>query len=138
MSGAQKVVGLEIVGGSSVSVPWKHGMNAQQVLEVAFNSLRGTGELSYALQYFGDPLGYLVVMINETYESFMSSTHPFFFWEFLVNGVASPTGIDGTILHAGDMVTFELQTYDAVTHAGSTLKAKFESRLRATAGAPLP
>jgi hypothetical protein len=126
-------VSVSVVSGPSISVPWVPGMNAQQALEAAYDALKAKSEFTYALQYFGSQLGYLVVMINETYESFMSAAHPFFFWEFLVNGKPAQTGIDGTNLNPGDSVTFELQTYDAQIHAHSTVKAKLDSRLRAGA-----
>jgi hypothetical protein len=130
MGTAQGQVTVSVIGGPTVSVDWTPGMNVQLALEGAYDVLKGQSELTYALQYFGSQLGYLVIMINETYESFMSSSHPFFFWEFLVDGTPSQTGIDTTVLNAGNVVTFELQAYDAEGHALSTVRAKFESRLR--------
>ena len=127
---SSNIVTVEVSGGPTYTVTWNPGMNAQQAIEAAFNSQTTPGEFTYALQYYGSQLGYLVVMINETYESFMSSADPFYFWEFLVNGTPSSTGIDNVNLNAGDVVTFELQLYSPAIHATSTVKTKYESRLR--------
>jgi hypothetical protein len=64
-------VSITVVGGPTIQVPWASGMNAQQALERAFDLQNPKGEFTYALQYFGSALGYLVVMLNETYESFI-------------------------------------------------------------------
>ena len=123
-------VTVQVVFGPTIIVPWTTGMNAQQAIEEAYNTQVPAGEFTYALQYYGTSLGYLVVMINETYESYMSSAAPFYFWEFLVNGTAATTGIDGTILNSGDVVTFEFQVYNPI-QASPTVAAKYASRLRA-------
>jgi hypothetical protein len=131
MASSAATVTLTVVGGPTIIVPWTSGMNAQQAMERAFLQQLPVGEFTYALQYYGSPLGYLVVMINETFESFISSADPFYFWEFLVTGKPSKTGIDTTLLQAGDTISFELQAYSPQAHSGSTLKAKYESRFRA-------
>src|SRR5260370_25833688 len=94
----QDTITIQIVGGPSVTIPFTAGMNAQQAIEAAYKSLNKQSEFTYALQFFGAKLGYLVVMINETYETFMSLAHPFYFWEFFINGQPSQTGIDQTTL----------------------------------------
>jgi hypothetical protein len=128
-------VTVQIVGGQTITVPWTQGMNAQQALEGAFN--QGTKGFTYALQYYGNPYGYLVLMINETYETFNApsgtSESPFYYWEFLYNGTPASTGIDGTILNSGDTISFELQLYSAEEHANSSLRVKHESRTKASA-----
>lgn len=124
-------VTASVVEGTSVDVPWFQGMNAQDAIESAYDSANNPAVFTYTIQYYGAGLGYLVAMINETYESFISSADPFFFWEFLVNGTASQTGIDNTILNDGDEVSFELQMYDATAHAKSTVKTKHEARTTA-------
>jgi hypothetical protein len=46
-------------------------MSAQDALEAASVALTASGEaFTYAVQYGGEALGYLVSMINETYETF--------------------------------------------------------------------
>jgi len=126
-------VTVTVVGGPSASVPWQQGMNAQAALESAYNQINSTAKFTYALQYYGSQFGYLVMMINETYDSFVSSSAPYFYWEFLVNGVASPTGIDGVTLNAGDVISFEFEAYNATKHALSTVAGKNESQ--STSGA---
>ncbi|WHS55510.1 MULTISPECIES: DUF4430 domain-containing protein [Pseudomonas] len=117
-------VTVSVVGGPSATVPWSSGMNAQQALEGAYNIINNTSVFTYALQYYGDNLGYLVMMINETYDSFISSSAPFLYWEFLVNGSPAATGIDSIMLEPGDAVSFELEIYDAAKHTHSTIAGK--------------
>jgi len=69
-------VSLEVVGGPSVQVPWTTGMTAQDALEAAYDQINSSATFTYALQFYGTPLGYLVLMINETYDSFISSAAP--------------------------------------------------------------
>ena len=64
------------------------------------------------------------MMINETYDSFISAAEPFFYWEFLVNDQPTKHGIDNTILSAGDAVKFSFEQYIPVKHKGSLLEAK--------------
>jgi hypothetical protein len=99
-------------------------MNAQDAIEIAWNAINSTQRFTFGLQYYGSKLGYLVFMINETFDSFVSSSEPFFYWHFFVNDVPAPTGIDGTILKAGDRVKFSFDRYVPEQHAGSLLEAK--------------
>lgn len=123
-------VTVNIIYGPSITVSWFPGMNAQQAMEAAFIAQSPAGEFTYALQYYGK-LGYLVIMVNETYESFMSSADPYYYWEFLVNGSPASQGIDQTILNSGDQVGFELQNYNSARHSGTTIGVKHELRCRA-------
>ena len=88
----------------------------------------GTPAFTFALQYYGSSLGYLVLMINETYDSFISSAAPFFYWEFLVNGQPSPSGVDSTKVNDGDVLTLRFTVYNAATHAATPLGAKHRLR----------
>jgi hypothetical protein len=119
---------LTVNAGPTVSLGWSAGMNAQDAMESAQQQV-GTSAFTFALQYYGQSLGYLVLMINETYDSFISSAAPFFYWEFLVNGQASQTGIDSTKINDGDTLTFRFTVYNAATHATTPLGVKH--RLRA-------
>lgn len=105
----------------------KAGMNAQDAIEAAQQQV-GTPAFTFALQFYGQSLGYLVLMINETYDSFMSSAAPFFYWEFLVNGQVSQTGIDSTKLNDGDVLTFRFSVYNAAMHATTPVGAKHRLR----------
>ncbi len=125
------IVDVEVVGGTRVSVAWKQSMNAQEALEEAFRIINNTKAFTYALQYFGLALGYLVLMINETYDSFISSSSPFFHWEILVNGIPATKGIDHIILHSGDHLMFSFERYDPLKHKNSTLQLKYEHQMAA-------
>lgn len=107
----KNTVQVIITGGPSVSVPWFSNMNAQQALEGAYNQLNDGVEFTYAIQYFGTDLGYRVVMVNETYNSFISSSAPFYYWEFFINDIPTQFGIDSVKLNSGDTVTFSLEMY---------------------------
>jgi hypothetical protein len=126
-------VSLEVAGGPSVQVPWKLNMTAQDALEAAYDQINSSATFTYALQFYGSQLGYLVLMINETYDSFISSAAPFFYWEFLVNDQPATKGIDNTILSAGDAVKFSFELYVPVKHKGSLLETKREFQGRVAA-----
>ncbi|MNJ90830.1 hypothetical protein D3C87_84700 [compost metagenome] len=117
------MITIEITSGPTLQANWTKGMNVQQAIEVAYNNQ--SGKFTYSLQYFGTALGYLVSMINETYESFYFKEGPFFFWEFSVNGVVATKGIDNTVLKDGDVVTFEFIVYNSSTNAASTTHTKY-------------
>jgi hypothetical protein len=119
-------VSVEVIGGPSVKVPWTLNMTAQDALEAACDQINSSATFTYALQFYGSQLGYLVLMINETYDSFISSAAPFFYWEFLVNDQTATKGIDNTILSAGDAVKFSFERYIPAKHKGSLLETKRE------------
>ncbi|MFC0515124.1 DUF4430 domain-containing protein [Mucilaginibacter angelicae] len=122
------MVTITITGGPSVQVPWQQGMNGQTAIEAAYNALSPQKSFTYVLQYYGSQLGYLVEMINGTYDSFLSTYAPYFFWDFIVNGTASNTGIDNTTINDGDIITFTYTTYNAISHADTTLATKFAAK----------
>lgn len=101
-------VTIDVTGGPQIAVPWQQGMSVRAALETAFD-LEDDSRFTYGLQYYGKDLGYLVMMINENYDSFDVRYEPDFYWEMLVNGSPAGTGIDGTILEAGDVVTFRYE-----------------------------
>jgi hypothetical protein len=117
-------VTIEITGGPSVSVPWTSGMSAQDALELAWNAINSTAKFTFGLQYYGTTLGYMVFMVNETFDSFVSSAAPYFYWEFLLDGAPQNQGIDSTKLASGQKATFTFTQYVAAQHAGTALEAK--------------
>ena len=119
------MVTVEITGGPSYQINWVQGMNGQTALESAYNA-SNPGDFTFSLQYYGTNLGYLVDMMNETYDTFISKYEPFFFWQFLVNGVVSNTGIDSTPINDGDTITFSFVTYNAQEHQETTLQTKYK------------
>jgi hypothetical protein len=124
----RKSVSVAVVGGPTASVSWSTGMNAQQALELAYTKISSTERFTYALQYYGKSLGYLIVMINETYDTYTSTSNPFFYWEFLYNGKPATQGIDSVVLNAGDRIEFSFDRYEANKHKDSTLRAKYEAQ----------
>jgi Domain of unknown function (DUF4430) len=123
-------VTVTIASGPSVQIPWTSGMNAQVALEQAYNTINNSQQFSYGLQYFGS-FGYLVFVINETYDTFASSSAPYYYWEFLLNGQPANQGIDETFLNDGDTVGFAFSLYVAEKHAGTTLAVKHKFKTAA-------
>jgi hypothetical protein len=124
MQDVSNQVSVEVVGGPSTPVAWTQGMNAQQAMELAWSAINSAQKFTFGLQYYGPQLGYMVFMINETFDSFVSSSEPFFYWHFFVNDQPASTGIDGTILNAGDRIKFSFDRYVPEQHAGTLLEAK--------------
>ncbi len=122
------MITIVIENGPTIKVEYQSGMNGQAALEAAYNQTGGGNGFTYSLQYYGSSLGYLVDMINETYDTFISQYHPYFFWQFLVNGAPSQTGIDNTVLSDGDTVSFQYTTYSSSVSEGSSLHAKFKAK----------
>ena len=108
------MVTITISGGSPVSVNWYPGMNVQNALELAYN------EVQFGLQFYGYNLGYMVVMVNGTYDSSKSG----YYWEFYYNGKSSNSGIDSTMLNDGDSISFDNVCYSPETHKGTLLEIK--------------
>lgn len=110
-------VNVSVSGGPSARVAWHHGLTALEAMQLAHEAIEPVGgeQFTFALQYYGSSLGYLVTMINETYDSFISrggeSATPFFYWNFSVNGRPATSGVDRTVLSEGDEITFSLQIF---------------------------
>jgi hypothetical protein len=133
MTTSNNTVTVTVTGGPSAVVGWKLGMNAQQALEAAYNQINSSQKFTYMLQFFGKQLGYLVGMINETYDTFVSpgapSVVPLFYWEFLVNNIPAGKGIDSTPLAAGDVVTFTYTQYIPQPNVSSQLATKHAAKI---------
>ncbi len=103
-------------------------MTALDALEQAYDVINPAEQFTFALQYYGGQLGYLVIMVNETYDSFISrggaQASPFFYWEFLVNGQPSSQGVAATQLNAGDAISFEFEMYSSSKHQNTLVGAK--------------
>jgi Domain of unknown function (DUF4430) len=137
MSNTSNIVTVEVYGGPSATVPWEQGITALQAMERAQEVIEPNPDeqFTFALQYFTG-IGYLVIMINETYDSFISrggeKASPFFFWQFLVNGSPAARSVDNTELNAGDVVRFEFEIFVSERHRGTTLEAKFRQQTGAS------
>ena len=118
-------VTVSITGGPSTVVPWKANKTAQDAVEVAWQQLNAAPatppQFTYALQYYG-AMGYLVIMINETYETYSSKATPNYYWEFYYNGSPAMVGIDGQHLNDGDSVAFAFESYDPTVDASTSWK----------------
>ena len=122
-------VKVSVENGPNVEVDWTQNMNAQQALELAWAALEKKRNFTYTLQYFGQ-YGYMVSMINETYDTFMSTYAPYYHWEFFVNGQSQNQGIDATTLNKGDQVSFSYSLYTP-EEASPQLAAKHETYMQA-------
>jgi len=119
------MVTIQIKDGPSYKIEWFSEMSGQSALESAYNSST-KGDFTFSLQYYGTKLGYLVDMINETHDTYISKYEPYFFWEFLLNGKISSTGIDHTQINDGDTITFQFVRYNATIHQHTTLQSKYK------------
>ena len=125
------MITLIISGGPIMQVDFTANMNVEQAMQSAYNQ-QDSSIFVYNVQYYGSKYGNLVTMINETYESFPSKTTyaPFYYWELLVNGSPSSSGIDSTILNDNDIVTFELTEYNSCVVKNSTLHIKHSYKIQ--------
>ena len=127
------VVTLAITDGPTFEdLTWFSGMTGRQVLEAAYNSMPApVTSFAYNLEYYGeqDDLGYLVSMMNGTFDSFNAAQSPYYFWEFIVNGIVQDYGIDNTVIPANATVTFSFVPYVPAAKASKALQAKYKRRL---------
>ena len=117
---------VKVNGGPSATVAYTSNMNAQQALEGAYAAINNDKQFTYGLQYYGLTFGYLVFMINGTFDSNMPSAAPYYYWEFFVNGIPATKGIDNTILKDRDVVSFAFNVYTPGPSASPMLTAKHE------------
>ena len=116
-------VTVEIADGPTLDVAWHSGMNAREALELAAGGAE-PGQLTFGLQYYGRQKSYFLLMINETYDTFGSSSDPSFYWHFTVDGKPAEQGIDDTVLHEGAVVRFGFQVWDGSADDGSPVGVK--------------
>lgn len=120
-------------------ITYVSGMTAKDLLEASYNSLipnppAAVTEFAYGLEFYGseptypagDPLGYLVCMINGTTDSANAAQAPYFFWEFSVNDTPATRGIDYTTLADGDEVKFAFTQYIPAVTKSKILNAKYQ------------
>lgn len=126
-------VSVLVNGGPSATVEWTPNMTALNAMERAFEVINLKEQFTYALQFYGPNLGYLVIMINETYDSFISKggiqANPFFYWQFLVNDSPASMGVSHTILQAGDVVLFEFEMFTIEKHKDTLLGVKHATQV---------
>ena len=125
------MITIKIKGGPTFTVSYTANMNAQMALEAVIQYPANKGLFSFMLQYYGTGLGYLVDMINGTYDTVtaLSNTgQPYFFWDFVHNHHHADKGIDHTFLKDGDEIGFDYEMYVPEKHAGTHREAKFKSK----------
>jgi hypothetical protein len=120
---------IEVAGGPTMRVPWADGMTVRDALEAAYE--RQEAPFTYGLQFYGPDRGYLVMMINENYDSFDIGYSPDFYWSVRINGQPVEKGIDDTRPAAGDIVTFSYVMRVGDTAEDPLIQAKHERRLSA-------
>jgi Domain of unknown function (DUF4430) len=123
------VVTMEVAGGPTMTVPWTDGMTVRDVLEAAYE--RQEAPFTYGLQYYGPDHGYLVMMINENYDSFDIGYAPDLYWSLRINGLPADKGIDDTRPAAGDIVTFSYVMRVEDSAEDPLVQAKHERRVSA-------
>ena len=89
----KNMVTVTITNDPSIEVKWKKAMNAQDDMEAAYDHQANPKTFTFMLQYYGGALGYLVDMIDGTFETTVA---PFAYWDFKVDGSDSKKGIDKT------------------------------------------
>jgi hypothetical protein len=100
-------------------VPYESGINVQQVMQSAYDAdpaARST--LAFDVEYFGSSLGYELTTLDGIAGQAGGDGNTYLFWELLINGQPSATGIDQTFPADGDTVEWNYLTYTA-QHAGT-------------------
>jgi hypothetical protein len=112
-----------VLSNEFAGIAWSNEMNAQDALELAFDSHKEGGGFDYFLRYFGRNLGYMVTAIDD-----VSDDNPKIpkarFWMFYVNCSLSPHGIDHEELADGDVVDFRFEAFEAEVHTSEISIAK--------------
>jgi hypothetical protein len=122
-------VKVEVIGGPYADVAWREGMSALSAMIEAQSIIEPNPneQFTFALQHYTG-LGFLVIMINETYDSFISrggeTASPFFYWNVKVGGSGITTSVEKTILRAGDVLTFDFGRFDPNAHSGTMIETK--------------
>jgi len=112
------------------SVPYQTGTNVQQAMQTAYDSdpaIQRT--LQFQLEYFGEQLGYELTTLDAIAAQVGGDAETFLFWELLINGQISQTGIDQTYPADGDTIGWNYTIYTAERHAGTRYEAIHEAHL---------
>ena len=101
-------ISIEPNGSTISNIPCTEGMNVQKAMEMAYAIPPG---ITFSIEYFGAEFGYLVLTVDGT------TNENSYYWFLYVNGTLSPTGIDDTILSAGDAISLQYEIYNPATHS---------------------
>jgi len=111
-----------------MQVAWVQGENIQYYLEQARDNAYGTPrKFDFALQYYGHEngtyLGYMVIMMldNQHFDNYNNNNC---YWEYNINGVAAPLGIDLEYPKPSDIIEFQYNQLSATLPRGKAAAAK--------------
>jgi hypothetical protein len=130
-------VRVEISGGPSADVPHEQGLTVLSAMELAQGQIEPDPheQFTFGLQYYGAGLGYLLNMVNETYDSFISrggeKATPFFYWNVLINGEPATASVDRTPVDEGDIISLEFQQFSLGQHGGTLMGRKHLAQQKA-------
>ena len=117
-------VSITVSDAQPIEVPWNPGMNVQQALEATYNRVENANVFSFAIEFFGTyqslpygPLGYMVVMLNGTYDLPDQSQY----WALYINNIPATKGVDNSFLNSGDSVLFLNEPYSEQKHSKSAV-----------------
>jgi Domain of unknown function (DUF4430) len=113
-------------------VPYASGMNVQQAMQSAYDADPATRPVvRFAIEYFGSSLGYELTTLDSIAAQNGGDGQSWLFWELLINGQPSPTGIDETFPADGDTIGWNYTLYSTERHAGTryeTIRSLVASR----------
>jgi hypothetical protein len=94
-------------------------------MEMSCEQSGNPAALTFGVQYYPS-FGYLVFMINQTFDSWNSALTPYYYRKFLVNGEKQAKGSDSTILESEDTISFEFTLYsvDKADHPQAMAKCR--------------
>jgi Domain of unknown function (DUF4430) len=110
--------------GNQISLPWQPDTNIQRALELAYDQEKAAGrKFSFALQFFGTDLGYMIIMMDGLLDNPSDPTDPY--WWFTINGQSADVGIDDYIVQPGDSLEFDYTPFNPHkhTHGANAKKA---------------
>src|SRR6202035_2097362 len=88
--------------------------------------IQDSSEFSFGLQYYGTSLGYMVTMLDGTYDEPVQPGQPGQYWKFVLNGKDAQQGVDYTTLSPGDTIGFVYEPYDAEKHRDTHMEIKHQ------------
>jgi hypothetical protein len=106
-----------------IVLPWQPNLNIHQALELAYDQEKAAGRtFSFALEFFGTDLGYMIIMIDNFLDNPADPADPY--WWFRINDTSATIGIDDYIIQPGDSIEFDYTPFDPQRHTGRANAAK--------------
>jgi hypothetical protein len=107
------------------------GMNVQQVMEAAYAAEMTSPQkavVEFTLEYYGPSFGYELLTLDSISLQVGADGGTSIFWELLVNGQMTTTGIDSTYPNDGDSIQWNYTIYSPDRHSGTRYEALRGSR----------